>query len=59
VETGKQQKSKSEAKSLDVAISTLVKSLKHDLQKKYGRVDYAHLRKSGYSDMMLDRLKEG
>jgi hypothetical protein len=58
VETGKKQKSKSEAQSLEVAISALVKSLKDDLQKRYGRVDYAQLRKHGYSDILLARLKD-
>ena len=39
------------------AISNLVKGLKRDLQKKYGRVDYDKLRKDGFSDYLLTRLK--
>ena len=48
---------KSEARSLDDAITNLVKGLKRDLRKKYGRVDYHRLRKKGFSDYLLMRLK--
>jgi hypothetical protein len=49
---------KSEADSLDNAIRGLVKTLKRDIQKKYGRVDYMQLRKSGYSNHLLARLRQ-
>lgn len=52
------QPTKSEAKSLDYAIDDLVKALKRDLQKKYGRVDYTRLRKDGFSDKLLSRLRQ-
>jgi len=50
-------KSKSETRTLDDAITRLVRSLKRDLHKKYGRVDYVRLRKKGFSDYLLMRLK--
>lgn len=57
VNEGKKQKSKRGPQSLEEAIGNLVKGLKHDLLKKYGRVNYARLRKDGYSDYLLSRLK--
>jgi hypothetical protein len=56
VQEGK-PKSKSETQTLDDAITGLVKGLKRDLNKKYGRVDYDQLRKDGFSDYLLMRLK--
>jgi hypothetical protein len=52
-------KSHPKPKSLDQAISHLVTELKHDLKRKYGRVNYARLRKDGFSDYLLLRLKKG
>jgi hypothetical protein len=57
VQAGSKHPSKSETQSLDHAISNLVKVLKRDLQKKYGRVDYTQLRKNGFSDNLLSRIR--
>lgn len=46
------------APALDDAISKLVKGLKHDLQKKHGRINYDKLRKDGFSDYLLTRLRQ-
>ena len=54
----KKQTEKSQPESLDYAINELVKGLKHDLEKKYGRVDYARLHRDGYSDFLLVKLKQ-
>ena len=59
MQAGSKQQSKSETQSLDSAISNLVKVLKRDLQKKYGRVDYSKLRKDGFSDNLLSRIRQG
>ena len=59
MQAGSRQPSKSETQSLDNAISYLVKVLKRDLQKKYGRVDYSKLRKDGFSDNLLTRIRQG
>lgn len=45
------------AETLEDAIGNLVKGLKRDLQKKYGRVDYNKLRKDGFSDYLVTKLK--
>jgi hypothetical protein len=58
VQAGSKQPSKSETQSLDSAISNLVKVLKRDLMKKYGRVDYNKLRKDGFSDNILTRIRQ-
>ncbi len=59
MQVGISQQSKHGTQSLDDAIAILVKGLKRDLQKKYGRVNYGKLRKDGYSDYLLMRLKRG
>jgi hypothetical protein len=43
---------------LEPAISKLVRGLKRDLQKKFGRLDYEKLRKDGYSETLLSRLQD-
>jgi hypothetical protein len=43
---------------LEPAISKLVRGLRRDLQKKFGRVDYERLRKDGYSELLLSRLHD-
>lgn len=53
---GAKQQTKA-AETLDDAIGNLVRGLKRDLKKKYGRVDYHKLRKDGFSDYLLTRLK--
>jgi hypothetical protein len=58
VQAGSKQHSKSETQSLDNAIGNLVKVLKRDLQKKYGRVDYNQLRKDGFSNNLLTKIKQ-
>lgn len=54
---GSKPQSRSETQTLDDAITCLVKRLKRDLHRKYGRVDYDKLRKDGFSDYLLMRLK--
>jgi hypothetical protein len=54
----KNEISKSEPVSLDYAINDLVKALKRDLEKKYGRIDYARLHRDGYSDFLLVKLRQ-
>lgn len=48
---------KGKSDSMDAAISGLVKTLKRDLLKKHGRVNYAELRKNGFSNILLTRLR--
>ena len=52
------QQAQTETGLLEPAISKLVRGLKRDLQKKFGRVDYEKLRKDGYSELLLSRLQE-
>jgi hypothetical protein len=52
------QRAQNEADILEPAISKLVRGLKRDLQKKFGRVDYEKLRKAGYSELLLSRLHD-
>lgn len=49
---------KGEADLLDKATGSLLKAIKQKLLKKQGRVDYAKLRKDGYSDRFLAKLEE-
>jgi hypothetical protein len=49
---------KSEAELLDQATGQLLKAIKQKVRKKQGRVDYAKLRKEGYSERFLGRLEE-
>ena len=42
---------------LDQATTSLLKAVKQKLLKKQGRVDYAKLRKDGYSDRFLAKLE--
>jgi hypothetical protein len=58
VQVGKKQPTRSEAQSLDSAINGLVKGLKRDLVKKYGRVNYTKLRRDGFSEGLLARLQQ-
>jgi hypothetical protein len=52
------RKEKSEADLLDQATGQLLRAVKQKMRKKQGRVDYAKLRKEGYSDRFLARLEE-
>jgi hypothetical protein len=45
------------AEVIEPGINKLVRVLKRDLQKKYGHVDYEKLRKDGFSDLLLARLR--
>jgi hypothetical protein len=58
VQVGKKQPTRSEAESLDSAINGMVKGLKRDLVKKYGRLNYTKLRKNGFSEVLLSRLQQ-
>jgi hypothetical protein len=49
---------KSEADLLDQATGQLLRTVKQKMRKKQGRVDYAKLRKDGYSERFLARLEE-
>jgi hypothetical protein len=52
------RQTKTEAELLDHATNNLLRGLKHDMQKKDGRVDYDKLRKDGYSDRLLTKLEQ-
>jgi hypothetical protein len=58
VKVGNVKKEKSEAALLDQATAQLLKATKQKMLKKQGRVDYAKLRKDGYSERFLARLEE-
>lgn len=58
VQVGKKQPTRSEAQTLDSAINGLVKGLKRDIVKKYGRLNYSKLRKDGFSEGLLSRLQQ-
>jgi hypothetical protein len=49
---------KAEAELLDQATGNLLRAVKQKMLKKQGRVDYAKLRKDGYSDRFLAKLEE-
>ena len=48
---------KSDGELLDQATSSLLKAVKQKMLKKHSRVDYAKLRKDGYSDRFLAKLE--
>ncbi|HEY5042752.1 MAG TPA: hypothetical protein VIK53_12195 [Verrucomicrobiae bacterium] len=52
------KREKSEAQLLDQATDNLLHAVKREMIKKQGRVDYGKLRKDGYSDRILTKLKE-
>lgn len=52
------KKQKSEAELLDQATGQLLRAVKHKMLKKQGRVDYAKLRKQGYSERFLARMEQ-
>jgi hypothetical protein len=49
---------KGESQLLDQATGNLLRAVKQKMLKKQGRVDYAKLRKDGYSDRFLAKLEE-
>ena len=53
-----EKKAKSEADLLDQATGQLLRAVKQKIRKKQGRVDYAKLRKEGYSERFLARVEE-
>jgi hypothetical protein len=52
------KKEKSEADLLDQATGQLLRAIKQKMRKKQGRMDYAKLRKDGYSERFLARLED-
>ena len=52
------KKEKNQGALLDQATEQLLRAIKARLFKKQGRVDYAKLRKEGYSDRFLARLEK-
>jgi hypothetical protein len=48
---------KTGAELLDHATNNLLRALKQDMQKKEGGVDFDKLRKVGYGDRLITRLK--
>jgi hypothetical protein len=52
------KKEKSEADLLDQATGQLLRAIKQKIRKKQARVDYAKLRKDGYSERFLARLED-
>jgi hypothetical protein len=48
---------KSDGELLDQATNSLLKAVRQKMLKKPGRVDYAKLRKDGYSDRFLAKLE--
>jgi hypothetical protein len=58
VKVGTAKKEKSEAELLDQATGQLLRAVKQRMLKKQGRVDYAKLRKEGYSERFLARLED-
>jgi hypothetical protein len=49
---------KNEAQLLDQATGNLLRAVKQKMLKKQRSVDYAKLRKDGYSDRFLAKLEE-
>lgn len=58
MKVGTAKKEKSEAELLDQATGQLLRAVKQRMLKKQGRVDYAKLRKEGYSERFLARLED-
>jgi hypothetical protein len=58
VKVATKRRIRSEAEILDHATNNLLRTLKQDMQKKDGRVDYGKLRKDGYSDRLLAKLEQ-
>jgi hypothetical protein len=52
------KREKSDAELLDQATGNLMRAIKRKMRKKQGRVDYAKLRKDGYSERFLTKLEE-
>ena len=52
------RRAKSEAELLDHATNNLLHAVKREILKKEGRVDYDRLRKDGYSERVLAKLKK-
>ena len=58
MKTTAKRRAKSEAELLDHATSNLMGTLKRDMLKKNGRIDYEKLRKEGYSQRLLAKLEQ-
>jgi hypothetical protein len=48
---------KSESELLDHGTNNLLRAVKREMLTKQGRVDYAKLRKEGYSDRLLAKIE--
>jgi hypothetical protein len=57
VKTTVKRRAKSEAELLEHASKNLLRALKRDMLKKEGQIDYAKLRKDGYSERLLAKLE--
>jgi hypothetical protein len=51
------RRAKSEAELMDYATNNLLRAVKKEILKKEGRVDYGKLRKQGYSERFLAKVK--
>jgi hypothetical protein len=58
VKTTAKRRSKSEAELLHHATDNLARSLKREMLKKDGRIDFERLRKEGYSERLLAKLEQ-
>ena len=58
MKVGAAKKARSEPDLLDQATAQLLRAVKQKMRKKQGRVDYAKLRKDGYSERFLSRLED-
>jgi len=52
------RRAKSEAELLDHATNNLLHAVKQEMLKKQRRVDYGKLRKDGYGERILAKLKK-
>lgn len=58
VKATSKRRTKSETALLDHATNNLFRALKKDMAKCEGRVDYAKLRKDGYSERLLAKMEK-
>ena len=57
MKTAARKKEKTEAELMERATDRLLKAVKQRMLKKDGRVDYAKLRREGYSERILAKLE--
>ena len=58
VKATSKRRTKSGAALLDHATNNLFRALKKDMRKTEGRVDFAKLRKEGYSERLLAKMEQ-